>query len=133
MTANPVTILLDTPLINAYRVMDDRGLNRLPVLGQDGTLTGIITRSDIQQVIPFFQSDSERVDALFSLAGMTVQEIMTRNPVTVAPDDPIHLAAKQMIARKISGLPVVEAGRVVGIITESDIFRLVVDSWSDDD
>ncbi len=63
----------------------------------------------------------------------TVKAHMTPHPVTVAPDDPIQSAAQQMQVHKISGVPVAEAGRVVGIITESDIFRLVVATWTMED
>lgn len=133
MTRNPITVAADASVTSAYGLMQHHNIRRLPVVGRDGALAGIITRSDIHQVVPFFRDESERVDAMFSLAGMTVAEIMTAGPTTVAPDDPIQRAARRMIAQHVSGLPVVEGGRVVGIITESDIFRLVVESWPDDE
>jgi len=55
-----------------------------------------------------------------------VEEIMTRNVVTVAPDTDLAEVAQLMIDRKIGGLPVVEGGQVVGVITESDVFRALV-------
>lgn len=132
MTKEPVTVAVDASVINAYGVMQRQNIRRLPVVDQHNFLVGIITRSDIHQVVPFFRDENERVDAMFSLAGMTVEEVMTRAPATVGPDEPIQQAAKRMIALHVSGLPVVSDGQVVGIITESDIFRLVVESWDDE-
>lgn len=133
MNKSPVTVGIETSVISAYGLMQRQGIRRLPVVDENGLLAGIITRSDIQQVAPFFRDDEQeqKVDAMFALAGMTVAEVMTRNPITVAPTDTIQRAAKQMIAIKVSGLPVVTDGRVVGVITESDIFRFVVESWDD--
>lgn len=131
MTPDPVTALEEMPLINALEMMHTRNIRRLPITNADGMLVGIITQSDIQQIIPFTMEEDERVESMFALAGMTVGENMTRNPVTVASNQAIQAAAKQMIATKVSGLPVVESGRVVGIITESDIFRVVVEEWSE--
>ncbi|MCG8351972.1 MAG: CBS domain-containing protein [Chloroflexales bacterium] len=131
MTKDPATVTMETSVINAYALMERRGIRRLPVVAEDGVLRGIITRSDVQQVAPFFKDAEERVDAMFALAGKVVEEIMTDNPITVAPHDPIQLAAKRMSTARVSGLPVVRSSQVVGIITESDIFRYVVSTWSD--
>ncbi len=132
MTKEPVTVSADTSLINAYALMERRKIRRLPVVDENALLIGILTRSDIQQVAPFFKDDEQRVDAMFALAGMTTGEVMTANPVVVKATDTIQVAAKQMITARVSGLPVVNEGRVVGIITESDIFRFVVESWESD-
>lgn len=133
MTPRPVTIEADASLTHAFNTMQSRGIRRLPVVDDQGRLRGVITRSDIQQVIPFFREDADRVDAMFSLAGMTVAEVMTRDPISVTPEDAVKQAAKRMIAKKISGLPVVADGKVVGVITESDIFRMVVEEWDTED
>jgi acetoin utilization protein AcuB len=132
MTSDPITITSDASLLHAYEVMHSRRIRRLPVVDASGQLFGMLTHSDIQQVLPFTRSVTDHADIVFGLAGQTVAEIMTPNPYTVGPDDPIGHVAKQMISRKISGLPVVTDGRVVGIITESDIFRLVVESWPEE-
>ncbi len=129
MTTTPITTRADMPLISAYELMQRHNVRRLPVVDTEAKLCGIVTRSDILQVIPFSQEETARVDALFALAGLTVGEIMTRTPVTVTPDQGIQEAAGRMIRGKVSGLPVVVDEHVVGMITESDIFRLVVDSW----
>jgi acetoin utilization protein AcuB len=116
-------------LIGAYNLMGARRVRRLPVVDPEGKLAGIITKSDIQQVLPFVTEEGETFDSIASIAGMTVGEIMASNPVAVTPAQAVGEAAALMIRHQVSGLPVVQADRVVGIITESDIFKLVVASW----
>jgi acetoin utilization protein AcuB len=129
MTKNPVTITGDARLLDAYTTMKENGVRRLPVVKRNGELAGIVTLSDILQHVPFFPDDPE-IEAELPLMTMTVQEIMTWDPEVISPEDTIQDAAEVMLEAKISGLPVVEQDRVVGIITESDIFRLVIESWS---
>lgn len=124
MTPDPITAREDMSLMGAFDLMKRRNIRRLPVIAGD-TLVGIVTRSDIQQLIPCAE------DQMFALAGRTVDEIMTRNPVTITPEQDIKDAAEEMIEHRVSGLPVVDGDRLVGIITESDIFRLVVNSWAE--
>lgn len=128
MTANPTTILGDARLIQAYNLMKENGFRRLPVVKRNGELIGIITLSDIIQHVPFFPDDPE-VEVDLPLMTMTVQEIMTWDPETIRPADTIQEAAELMLEAGVSGLPVMEHDRVVGIITESDIFRIVIESW----
>lgn len=133
MTVEPITAREETTLIEAYKLMRSRGVRRLPVVDTDHRLAGIVTRSDIEQVMPLAPHGGERAEALYSLAGMTVAEVMARSPVSVQADQAIQDAAELMLRAKVSGLPVVTADKVVGIITESDIFKLVVESWTDQD
>ncbi|GIV94520.1 MAG: CBS domain-containing protein [Chloroflexus sp.] len=130
MTENPVTVTPEFSLLAAYERMRARGIRRMPVVDKDGTLVGIITRSDIEQAMNHPRSEEERRMARFSLAGQTVAEYMTPNPITVAADASIGEAAAMMIRARVSGLPVMDNGRLIGIITESDIFRLVASTWA---
>ena len=92
----------------AKEFMQKRGVRRLPVV-EDGSLIGIVTLSDLASL--------KKGDARM------VSEMMTANPLTVDRDDTLETAAQKMIVDKVSGLPVLDGGRVVGIITESDLFR----------
>lgn len=130
MTENPVTVTPDFSVLAAYERMRARGIRRMPVVDKDGTLVGIITRSDIEQAMSHPRSEEERRLARFSLAGQTVAEYMTANPITVTADASIGEAAAMMIRARVSGLPVMDNGRLIGIITESDIFRLVASTWA---
>lgn len=130
MSRSPITVGPDTSVIEAYERMRSKGVRRLPVVQADGSLVGIITRSDIEQAMPFSRDEAAHRQARFALAGMTVDEVMARSPITVTPETPIYIVAATMLREKVSGLPVVSDGRLVGIITESDIFRVVVETWS---
>jgi acetoin utilization protein AcuB len=124
MTPDPVTTTPFTSLGEAYDLMLDRDLRRLPVVDEDGELIGIITRSDIERVMPW--EDGAQEDGRMSLAHTLVRQVMSWDPLTVAPDDLMPEAAERMLEMKVSGLPVVENRRCVGILTESDILRLVI-------
>jgi len=129
MTPNPVVIPPNTSLIDAYTVMGDNEIRRLPVVEQ-GELVGIITMSDILRSVPNLSEDETDTATRLLLVTLTVNDLMTAEPVTIAPDDTIQDAAELMLENQVSGIPVLQGDQVVGIITESDIFKLVVDSWS---
>jgi len=130
MTAPPIVVTAQTSLLDAYQYMNENDIRRLPVVNRDTMLVGILTMSDIQRTIPlFFQGGDLATDLL--LNDQKVQQVMTQDPITIEPDATIQDAAELMLEYQVSGLPVVENGRVVGVITESDIFRLVVKSWGE--
>ena len=130
MRENPVTISPDATLATAQELMIEIEVRRLPVV-ERGELVGIITNSDILRQIP---ANVEEVDddTRLLLTQRTVREVMTYSPMTINPSATIQEAAERMLEYQISGLPVVRNGKVVGIITESDIFRLVVESWAEE-
>jgi CBS domain-containing protein len=130
MREHPVTIDPDATLSAAQELMIENEVRRLPVV-ERGELVGIITNSDILRQIP---ANVEEVDddTRLLLTQRTVREVMTYSPMTINPSATIQEAAERMLEYQISGLPVVRNGKVVGIITESDIFRLVVESWAEE-
>lgn len=130
MTAPPVTIHPQASLFEAYNTMYENDVRRLPVVERDGTLLGILTMSDVQQAAPIAPGDDGDTARRFLVSSQTVEELMTPDPVTVNADDTVQDAAERMLEYEISGLPVIQGDKVIGIITESDIFRLVVESWS---
>jgi CBS domain-containing protein len=111
-------------LAEAQQLMERRRVRRLPV-GAGGRLLGIITRGDLRAAQPSESSLSAN-EWRTLLDKVPVAEAMTRDPVTIGPDAPALTAAELMLEHKISGLPVVAGGRVVGVITESDLFRLLI-------
>lgn len=131
MTRDVVTITSDTTLPDAHRLMDEKGIRRLPVL-KEGRLVGIVTRGDVRGAEPSGATSLSIWELHYLLAKLTITEVMTRNPITISQDATIGEAAQVMLDSRISGLPVVDSGgKVVGIITESDIFRMVVQRWSE--
>jgi CBS domain-containing protein len=105
------------------------GIRRLPVV-TDGHLVGIVTLGDLREARPSPATSLSIYELNYLLAQLTVGQVMTHNPYTVRQDTPIQEAARIMLDHKIGGLPVVEDDdKVVGIITESDIFRMLISEW----
>ncbi len=130
MTPNVVFIAPDTRLSEAHRLMSEKNIRRLPVVQKGQLLVGIVTRSDVRGAEPSGATSLSIWEVSYLLANLRIEEIMTRNPVTVSAETTISEAARIMMEKKIGGLPVVDdTGRLAGIITESDIFRLVVQTW----
>lgn len=125
MTTNPVTITPKTSLSEAHRLMKQKKVRRLPVI-EDGRLIGIVALSDVLEAEPSGATTLSIYELNYLLAELKVDKLMKRNVITVAPDASIRDAANIMLTHKIGGLPVVEGERLVGIITESDIFRMIV-------
>jgi len=127
MTAEVVTVNAETPILEARTLMKQHSIRRLPVL-KHGRLVGIVTQGDIQEASPSDATSLSVWELNYLLAKTRVSDIMTprANLSTIGPDDPVEKAALLMRERKISGLPVLEEDELVGIITESDIFDILL-------
>ena len=131
MTHELITVKPETEIVEAFQLMIGHRIRRLPV--DDGNrLVGIVTLSDLYQVKPFDMLSEREQSLCQKLEQMTVEEVMTPDPIKIAEDATIGEAAQKMLENKISGLPAVnpEGANLVGIITESDIFRVVAQEWS---
>jgi CBS domain-containing protein len=124
-----VSVTPDTPVADAYNMMMQKSIRRLPVVEHE-RLVGIVTLGDLREARPSPATSLSIYELNYLLAKLTVGQVMTHNPLTVSPHTPIPTAARIMLEHKVSGLPVVdEEKRPVGIITESDIFRMLIDQW----
>jgi CBS domain-containing protein len=132
MTPNPVCITPHTILPDALQIMKERRIRRLPVVDHD-KLVGIVTRGDLRGAQPSEATSLSIYEVNYLLGRLTIDKIMSKNTHTVTPGTTIGDAARLMLKHKIAGLPVVEGGRVVGILTESDVFRMVVTTWDEED
>ncbi len=126
MTANPITVTPHTPVFESLKIMRDKNIRRLPVL-KDGKLVGIVTELDLLKVSPSPATSLSVYELNYLLAKTTIKEAMSSKLVTVTGDTPIEEAAILMREHKIGGLPVVDEGKLVGIITETDVFDAFVD------
>jgi acetoin utilization protein AcuB len=122
MTKEPVTVSLDTPVVDARRMMVERRIRHLLVT-DGGRLAGIVTDRDIRLNLPSPATSLSVWEINYLLARMTIGSIMTSTVITVEPERDAVAAARLMLDHKIGALPVVEGGRVVGILTETDILR----------
>ena len=130
MTREVVTISPDTALPEAHRLMTEKQIRRLPVMKGD-RLVGIVTRGDVREAEPSGATSLSIWEVNYLLSKLKIEKIMTRKPLTIFQDATIGEAANMMLEHKISGLPVIDSKeKLVGIITESDIFRIVVNRWS---
>ena len=132
MTPDVITITPETTLPEAHKLMTDYQIRRLPVV-KDGRLVGIVTRGDIRGAEASDATSLSVWELNYLLSQLKIKGIMTRRPIVISHEATIDEAAQVMLEHKISGLPVVDLhGELVGIITESDIFRIVVQAWRED-
>lgn len=125
MNAPALIIAPSASLVTAQELMDRHKVRRLPVV-EHGHLVGIITIGDLREAQPSVATTLSVYEWRALLDRVTVAEVMTRDPLVVTPDTPVLSAAQVLLSGKIGGLPVVEEGHVVGMITESDLFRLLI-------
>jgi CBS domain-containing protein len=108
-------------------MMKDNHIRRLPVV--DGEkLVGIVTIADVLQAEPSSATTLSIFELNYLLAKVTIDQIMARDVVTVSASATIREAAKLMLDRDIGALPVIESDKLAGIITESDIFRVLIEA-----
>ena len=122
MTGGPISVAPQTPVFEARQLMMQARIRHLLVLDH-GRLVGIITDRDIRLNWPSQATSLSVWELNYLLAKLTVDGIMSRTVISVGPDRPVADAARLMLDHKIGGLPVVEDGLVIGILTETDIVR----------
>jgi acetoin utilization protein AcuB len=116
MITDPITISPRSSISNAIELMKNNSIRHLPVVTKGNTLKGFVTLSRLRQgLMPSMLED------------VTFSDLIVRKPITVHPEDDLEIAAQLIYEYKIGGMPVVDEGRVVGIITESDILRAFID------
>ena len=126
MSSPAITVSPDTALPAANALMKEKEIRHLPVL-EKGRLVGIVSRGDLREASISASINADQYELHFLLNKLTVGKLMTRKVRTVAPDALVVDAADLMTEHKIAGLPVVDAdGAVVGIVTESDLLKMLV-------
>ena len=127
MTPNPVTITADVSVPQALRIMRDNKVRRLPVLDGKGKLVGIVSDKDLLHASPSPATSLAIWEINDLLAKLKVEKVMTREVVTVSEDLPLEEAASIMVDRRIGGLPVMREQSLAGIITETDLFKVLLE------
>jgi acetoin utilization protein AcuB len=120
------TVGVDEPIKRAWQLVEERRLRRFPVMKGD-ELVGIITDRDLRNATASSVVLTEKKYHDFLLDTVKVESVMTADPRTVSPDTDLKDAAKLILELKVGGLPVVENGRLVGIIAETDLIEMLVE------
>ncbi len=121
-----ISIAPDMPVQDALAMFKRERIRRAPVV-KEGKLIGIVSDKDLLNASPSSASSLSVWEMNYLLSKITVLEVMSKNILTVAEDTPIEEAARIMADNKIGGLPVLRDGHVVGIITETDLFKLFLE------
>lgn len=124
MTKDPLVILPKTSIEEAIRTMREHRVRHLPVIEKNDILVGVVTQTDLLQASPSPATSLSVWEVNFLLAKMQVREAMTKEVIVVEEECPLEEAALVMAEHKIGCLPVVRGQRLVGIITETDLFNI---------
>lgn len=123
MTEDPVTIRESEMLREAIELVTVRHIRHLPVLDDEGRLVGILTDRDIKRTLPSPLTAAAPDEYEAIIETTSVARVMTRDPMTVEADSDVADAVEILVKHKIGGLPVLDAGFLVGILTERDALR----------
>ena len=125
MTKDVITVTRETPVVDALKIMQDKGFRRLPVVDEDGRPVGVVSQRSIEDLKP--QSGIPSLWQIGSWAAKhIVGEVMNKRMVIVRPTDTVELATAKAQSNQVGSLLVVEDGKIVGIVTTNDIFYRVV-------
>lgn len=127
MTSPVITVSPETKLTEARRILDDHKIRALPVI-KDDELVGIVTRRGLLR-LDLSQLDLHAWQNMVTLDEAIVNEIMSTKPLTVVPASRVPKAARVMLENKITALPVLENKKLVGILTNSDLMRVIVEEF----
>lgn len=127
MTRNPVTIEADTPFLEARLILNEKRIRHLPVVDR-GKLIGVITDRDVKEAAPSGATTLDVYELNYLLLKMKVRDLVKKAPITIKPTNSVEKAALLMHDHRIGCLPVVdEAGKLVGLITETDLLEVMVE------
>ncbi len=127
MTHNPITVREDTSLYDALKIMHDNKVRRLPVLSKEGKLVGIVSEKDLLYASPSPATSLSVWEINYLTSKIMVSDLMTKEVITICEDCPMEEAARIMVDSKIGGLPVMRDDQLVGIITETDLFKIFLE------
>ncbi len=123
MSKPPITVRENIGVEDALRLMHNEDIRRLPVVDKHGKMVGIVSELDLLKVSPSPATSLSVYEIPYLLAKIEMKDVMTKDVVTVHEDTPLEEAARVMADNKIGGLPVTRDGKVVGMITETDLFK----------
>lgn len=126
MSVPVITVPPTLPINDALKLMQEKNIRRAPVV-QDGKMVGIVTDVDIFNASPSQATTLSTWELHYLISKITVSSVMTKKVISVSEDTPIETAARIMADNKIGGLPVMRGSEIVGIITETDLFKIFLE------
>jgi acetoin utilization protein AcuB len=129
MTKNPIFIYPDFSVNDARALMDKEKINHLPVLDKNDNLTGLVTRKDMLKAGPSPATTLDIYEISYLLSKLKVEKIMERHVITVDENEVVEEAARIMADKDIGCLPVMKGSLLVGIITDTDLFRVFINAF----
>ncbi len=127
MSSPVITIHLEMPMQDALNLMHQEHVRRFPVVNKRGNLVGIVSERDLLHASPSDATSLSIWEINYLLSKIIVKDIMTRDVITICEDTPLEDAARIMADNKIGGLPILREGNLVGIITETDLFKIFLE------
>jgi len=127
MTPRPVTVLQTVSINDALSLMRQEKVRRLPVLDKNGKLVGVVSEKDLLYASPSPVTSLSMHELHYLLSKVTVKDVMTRQVITVEEDTPLEEVARVMVDNTIGCTPVMREGQLVGIVTETDIFKIMLE------
>ncbi len=125
MTKAFVTVHPDDLLVDVRKSMQEKGLRHIPVVDGD-RLVGIVSLNSIRDAAPSKATDLSIHEVHYLLSKMRIRDVMKKEVISCGPEDHVEDVARIMQDRRIGAVPVVEAGRVVGLLTNDDMFRILM-------
>ena len=126
MSKPVITVSPDLPINEALSMMKREHIRRMPVI-QDGKLLGIVSDKDLLNASPSPATSLSVWEMNYLLSKITVKDVMTKKVMTVQENTPIEEAARILADNKIGGMPVMRGDKVVGMITETDLFKMFLE------
>ncbi len=127
MTANPIVVHPDTSFQDALHLMREKKIRRLPVTDKQGALVGIVVEKDLLYASPSPATSLNVYEVHHLLSKLAIKDVMTKRVFSVGEDCPLEEAARIMIDHKIGSLPILQGKQLVGIITETDVFKVMAE------
>jgi acetoin utilization protein AcuB len=126
MKVNPMTVFPTTTCSDAYQLMLQNDIEKLPVISEKGALVGIATKKDLLCALPSSAAllSVSEIDNLFG--AIVVASVMSRRVISVSEDCPLEEAARILADNKIGSMPVMRGHRIIGMITKVDVFRAMM-------
>ena len=128
MTKNPIFVSPDMSITEVHSIMDKEKIGHVPVLDKNNTLVGLMTRKSLVKAAPSAATGLDMFEISYLLSKTVVKDVMEKKVLTAKEDDVVEEVARIMADKRIGCLPVMKDKILIGIITQTDLFRVFVDA-----